>query len=49
MYVQTYIYLVKVKLVTVVEGNPKSTFSIVTTPKCRGWCYAFPRIDPLYT
>ena len=36
------------KLATVVEGDPKAPFSIATTPKCRGGCYSFPRIVPLY-
>ena len=38
----------KVKLVTLVEGDPKSPFSIATTPRCRGEGYSFPWIDPLY-
>ena len=33
---------IKVKLATVVEGNPKAPFSIATTPKCRGGRYSFP-------
>ena len=38
----------KVKLATVIEGDQKAPFSIATTPKCRGGCYCFPRIAPLY-
>ena len=38
----------KVKLATVVEGDPKAPFSIATTPRCRGGCYSFPWIAPLY-
>ena len=38
----------KVKLATVVEGDPKAPFSIATTPRCRGGCYIFPSIPPLY-
>ena len=38
----------KVKLVTVVEGDPKTPFTIATTPRCRGGRYSFPRIAPLY-
>ena len=34
--------LSKVKLATVVEGDPKAPFSIATTPRCRGGCYSFP-------
>ena len=30
------------KLATIVEGNPKAPFSIVTTPMCRGGRYSFP-------
>ena len=40
--------LVKSKLATVVEGDPKAPFSIATTPKCREVCYSFPWITPLY-
>ena len=32
----------KVKLATIVEGNPKDPFSIATTPRCRGGRYSFP-------
>ena len=32
----------KVKLVTIDEGNPKASFSIATTPRCRGGHYSFP-------
>ena len=37
-----------VKLVTVVEGNPKAPFSIATTPRYRRVRYSFPWIAPLY-
>ena len=37
-----------VNLVTVVEGAPKSSFSIATTPNGRGGSYSFPCIAPLY-
>ena len=40
-------YLRSVKLVTVVEGDPKDPFSIATTPKCRDGHNSFPGIDPL--
>ena len=33
---------VKVKLATIVEGDPKAPFSIATTPRCRGGRYSFP-------
>ena len=36
------LYKVKVKLATIVEGNPKAPFSIATTPMCRGGRYSFP-------
>ena len=32
----------KLKLATIVEGNPKAPFSIATTPMCRGGRYSFP-------
>ena len=35
-------YKSKVKLATIVEGNPKAPFSIATTPMCRGGRYSFP-------
>ena len=36
---------------TVIEGDPKASFSIATTPMCRGWRYFFysfapPTLDP---
>ena len=46
LYGFKYFYLSlisKVKLVTIVEGDPKATFSIATTPRCRGERYSFPR------
>ena len=33
----------KVKLATIVVGDPKSPFSIATTPRCREGHYSFPR------
>ena len=42
------IVLVKVKLATLVEGDPKAPFSIATTPNCRREHYSIPRIAPLY-
>ena len=41
IYIYIYIYS-KVKLATIVEGNPKAPFSIATTPMCRGGRYSFP-------
>ena len=38
----------KVRLATIVEGDPKAPFSIATTPRCRGGRYSIPRIAPLY-
>ena len=38
----------KVKLATIVEGDPKAPFSIATTPRCRGGRYSIPWIAPLY-
>ena len=34
-------------MATIVEGDPKSPFSIATTSRCRGGCYSFPLIAPL--
>ena len=31
-----YIYISKVKLVTVVKSDQRAPFSIATTPRCRG-------------
>ena len=45
---RTNIKVSKVKLATVVEGDPKAPLSIATTPRCRGGSYSFPRISPLY-
>ena len=36
------------KLATIVEGKQEAPFSIATTPRCRGGCYSFPGIAPLY-
>ena len=33
---------IKVKLVTLFEGDPKAPFSIATTPRCRRGCYSIP-------
>ena len=41
IYINKYVYN-KVKLVTVVEGDPKTLFSIVTTPRCRWGATPFP-------
>ena len=49
-YIYIYIYIVskKVKLLAVVEGDQEVPFSIATKPRCRGGCYSFPWIAPLY-
>ena len=39
----------QVKLATVVEGDPKATFSIVTTLRCRGGRYSFPTLHLILT
>ena len=44
----TFTIVSKVKLATIVEGNPKAPFSIATTPRCRGGRYSFPWIAQLY-
>ena len=47
-YIYIHIYIYIYKLVTLVQGVPKVTFSKVSTPRCRGKCYPFPCIAPLY-
>ena len=37
------------KLPTIVEGDQKAPFSIATTPRCKGGCYSFTWIVPLYS
>ena len=39
---------IKVKLATLVKIDPKASFSIATTLKCRGGHYSIPLIAPLY-
>ena len=39
----------KIKLVILVEGDPKAPFSIATTLRCRGGRYSFRWIAPLYS
>ena len=39
----------KVKLASVVNGDPKAPFSIATTPGCKGGHYLFHLISPLYS
>ena len=38
----------KVKLATIVKGDPKVPFSIATTLRRKGGHYSFPWIAPLY-
>ena len=38
----------KVKLATLVEGDPKVPFSVATTPRYRGGRYSISWIAPLY-
>ena len=50
-YTHTYIYICNHQLyivVVVVESNPKASFTIATTSRCRGGHYSFPWIAPLY-
>ena len=42
------VYKLKVKLVTVVEGDLKALFSIATTPRCRRGLYFILWLSPLY-
>ena len=41
-------HIIKVKLATLVESEPKAPFSIATTPRCKGGHYSLPWIAPLY-
>ena len=45
-FVQFFLTVKKVKLLTVVKGDQKAPFSIATTPGCRGVRYFFPWIAP---
>ena len=49
IYIYIYKYKSKVKLVTLVEGDPKAPFSIAITPRCRRGRYSFLWIAPLYS
>ena len=40
--------LSKVDLATIVEGDPKASFSIATTPRCGRGRYSIPWIAPIY-
>ena len=46
--IYVHVFLCNVRLVTVVEGDLKTPFSIATTPRCRGGRYSFLWIFPLY-
>ena len=52
IYIYIYIYVtrahIKVKLATLVEGDPKAPFSIATQSRCRKGRYSIPWIAPLY-
>ena len=48
IHTHTHIYIYKVKLATIVEGDPNAPFSIAATPRCRGGRYFFPWIAQLY-
>ena len=41
-YLVTWNYIKKVKLATLVEGDPKAPVSIATTPTCRGVRHSIP-------
>ena len=44
IHIYIYIYVRRVKLTTVVEGNPTAPFPIAITPKYRKGHYSFPWI-----
>ena len=48
MILYIYIYIRKVKLVTRVEKDPKTPFSLATTPRCKRRHNSFPWIALLY-
>ena len=43
----TGLWIEKVKLATVVEGEQKAPFSIASSPKCRRGSYSIPWIEPM--
>ena len=45
----SYVIAIFVKLTTIVEGNLKALFSIVTTPRYRGGHYSIPWIALVYS
>ena len=47
-WIKDFTYMRISKLATVVESNQKASFSITTTPRCKGGYYSFPWISPLY-
>ena len=46
-HTRIYIYIYIIKLVSVVESDPKTPFLLATKPRSRGGCYSFTRIAPL--
>ena len=48
IFIYIYIYMSKVKFATVVQGNPKASFSIDVILSCREGCYSFSWITPFY-
>ena len=47
-YDDDYSIVYIIMLATIVKSDQKAPFSIATSPRCRGGCYSFPWIDPLY-
>ena len=41
------IIISEIKLASLFEGDPKTSFSIATIPRCRGGRYSILRIDSL--
>ena len=41
--------LLWVRLATLVKGDPKASFSVATTPRCRGGRYSISWIAPFYS
>ena len=42
------LFIIHIKLATIVESDQKAPFSIATTPRCSEGRYSFPWIAPLY-
>ena len=48
LYIYIYIYMYYKLKATIIKDDQTAPFSIATTLRCRGECYSFPWIAPLY-